>query len=212
MRGAAEEIVGTALSRIGLAHEVRFAGPFKRMLAAAEAGEIDIVVESKRLPEREIFLAYSPQPIFINSIAIFYHKGRTLRLHRREDLIGLRGGIVLGNRFGGDFDEFLQTRLSYETVPHFESAFNMLAEDRLDYFVTSYYPGMFYLKRHHLQEKFLTAPFFAVQTENFVAMSKKSTCLGNFDRLNATLAAMIRDGDVKKILSKALKMQRIAHR
>jgi len=80
MQGAAEAIVGAALRQLGLPYEIRYAGPFKRELAAAETGEIDIVAELKKTPEREAYLAFPTTPIFVNPVAVFTHRGRNLTL------------------------------------------------------------------------------------------------------------------------------------
>ena len=177
LRGAAETIVGAALDRIGLPFEIRYVGPFKRVLAAAESGEVDVIAELKKTPEREAFLAFPSTAIFVNPVAVFTHRSRNLRLPRREDLVGLRGGIVLANQFGGDIDAYLQ-QLSIEEVPRLDLGLKMVEMDRLDYFVTSYYPGMTYLLDRGWEAAYTVQRPFLIATENFVGISRMSRCSG----------------------------------
>lgn len=140
MRGAAEAIVGAALDRIGVPYEIRYVGPFKRMLAAAEAGEIDVVAELKKTEERERFLLFSSTPVFVNPVAVFTHRSRNLKLPRPQDLVGLRGGMVIANQFGGELDRLVREELTIEEVPRLDLGLGMVEADHLDYFITSYYP------------------------------------------------------------------------
>ena len=208
MQGAAEAIVGAALRQLGLPYEIRYAGPFKRVLAAAETGEIDIVAELKKTPEREAYLAFPTTPIFVNPVAVFTHRGRNLTLPKREALVGLRGGIVFANQFGGGLDEFLAQRLSIEEVPRLDLGLKMLELDRLDYFITGYYPGMTYLLDQGLEGSYVVQRPFVVATDNFVGISRRSRCFARLEGLDAVLARMKRDGELDRIFNAATEVWR----
>lgn len=202
MHGAAEAIVGAALDRLHLRHEDRYVGPFKRVLAAAETGEVDIVAELKRAPDREAFLAFPPTPIFVNPVAVFTHRTRHLALPKREDLVGLRGGIVLANQFGGGLDAFLG-HLSIEEVPRLDLGLKMLEQDRIDYFLTGYYPGMNYLLDQGWATTYTIQRPFIVATENFVGISRQSRCFTQLTGLDQILAKMRRDGEMVRLFNAA---------
>lgn len=203
MRGAAEAIVGAALTRLGLPYEIRYVGPFKRVLAAAELGDIDIVAELKKAPDREVFLAFPPTPIFVNPVAVFTHRSRNLKLRKREDLVGLRGGIVFANRFGGGLDGFLAERLSVEEVPRLDLGLKMVELDRLDYFITGYYPGMTYLLDRGWETTYTAQRPFIVATDNFVGIARRSRCFAQLAGLDAALAEMERDGEIDRLFNDA---------
>ncbi len=208
MRGAAETIVAAALTHMNLPFELREDGPFKRVLADAETGDVDIVAELKKTPEREVFLRFSSTPLFVNPVAVFTHRNRNLELPRREDLIGLRGGIVIANQFGGGLDEFLAQRLTVEELPRLELGLKMLELDRLDYFITSYYPGMSYLiERGWTTTYTIQRPYIAA-TENYVGISRQSRCAAELGSFDGTLATMAQDGEIERLFDAATKSWR----
>jgi len=208
MRGAAETIVAAALDHVGVPFEIRYDGPFKRVLSDAESGDVDVVAELKKTEERERFLAFPSTAIFVNPVAIFTRRGRNLTLARREDLIGLRGGMVIANRFGGDFDQFARERLAIEEVPRLDLGLKMLGVDRLDYFIASYYPGMTYLLDQGREASFTVQRPYVVATENFVGISRRSRCFTELGALDATLAQMARDGEIERLFNTATEVWR----
>ena len=199
MRGVAFDIAGAALRRINQAYETRDAGPFSRVLAEAAAGHVDAVVELKRLPEREPYLAYGKVPIFVNPVSVFTRHGVTLDTAHWEGLVGLRGGMVLGNRFGGRLDEFLVEKASIEEVPRLELGFAMLQLGRLDYFITAYSPGRSWLQDHDGTAAIDIQQPDLVATENYPAFSRASPCLDRLAEFDHALAAMTKSGELQKL-------------
>jgi len=208
MRGAAEAIVGAALDRIGVPYEVRYVGPFKRMLAAAEAGEIDVVAELKKTEERERFMLFSSTPIFVNPVAVFTHRNRDLKLSRPQDLIGLHGGMVIANQFGGDLDRLVKEELTIEEVPRLDLGLGMVEADHLDYFITSYYPGMTYLLDHGWEQIYTIQRPYLVATDNFIGISRRSACVDRLAPLDAALAKMAKSGEIKRLFDGATEVWR----
>src|SRR6516225_9999020 len=58
LRGASISIAQRVLTDLGIAYEVRYVGPFARVMAMAERGEVDMVTTLKKTSEREGFLLY----------------------------------------------------------------------------------------------------------------------------------------------------------
>ena len=200
MRGTSIEIATAVAQRLGLPYDIRYAGPFPRVLLAARNGEIDLISEMKDTPERRAYVAFPRTPIFVNPIAVFTRRDRPILFTRWDDLIGLRGGITLANKFGGGFDEFLAQRLTIEWAPRLESGFAMLAKDRIDYFITGYYPGLAYLIEAGEEAGFEALEPYVTASNNFIGMSKKSSCIGRLADIDAALAELVRSGKVQRIL------------
>jgi polar amino acid transport system substrate-binding protein len=198
--GSAIEIVSLALNRIQLPYAIRYAGPFNKVLDAAKTGEIDLVAELKNTPKRAQYMAFSKVSIFHNPIAVFTRADRQLALNRWDDLIGLRGGITIGNRFGGGLDEFIANRLTVESADRIGLNFAKLSNGRIDYFISSYYPALSYLIREQRESEFNVLQPFAVVSDNFVGWSKISPCVDKLREFDAALSAMVRSGEVRRIL------------
>ena len=99
LQGTSIEIAKRVLEDLRIPFEVRFVGPFPRVIALAE---------------REAFLAYPSIPALSNPVAVFTLRSRPLDFKDKTDLISLRGGVTRGKVFGSGVDEFLKERLFKE--------------------------------------------------------------------------------------------------
>jgi polar amino acid transport system substrate-binding protein len=200
MRGTTIEIAAAVARRLGLPYDIRYVGPFPRVLLAARNGEIDLISEMKNTPERRDYIAFPDTPIFVNPIAVFARRDHPIVFSAWNDLIGHRGGITLANKFGGGFDEFLARHLTIEQAPRLESGFAMLAQDRIEYFVTGYYPGLAYLIRANEEQDFVALEPHVTASDNFIGLAKKSGCIDRLADIDAALAELLRSGEVQRIL------------
>jgi len=190
LRGASVDVVLTVLRAINLPYELRYAGPFLRLLHNAELGEVDIITELKRTPDREVYLAYAETPIFANPTSVFVRAGEPIRgFVGRESLRGLKGGVTRGTRFGGDLDEYLAAQLNVEVGPGIRENFSKLEARRFDYFVSPHYPAMTYLVTSGLENRFEVLKPYVAEANAYVGWSRKSPCL---DRLQVFDAALER--------------------
>lgn len=199
-RGSAMEIAERALHRIKVPYEIRYVGPFQKVLEAAKEGKVDLIAELKNTPERRAYLTYSDVPIFANPVAIFTRADRKIPYESWDDLVGLKGGITVDNKFGGGLDEFVTNRLTVETNSRIGLNFSKLASGQIDYFINSYYPALSYLVRERKESEFRLLQPFATTSDNFVGWSKASPCIGKLTEFDAALSAMVRSGEVRRIL------------
>lgn len=132
--------------------------PWKRVLQAAEAGQLDIILPLRINAERARYLRFGKQAAFENPIVVFTRKDSSLRYQSWESLKPYRGGISLGDVFGDGFDEYLASQLSVEPAPNMESNFKKLALGRIDYFITGRYVGMAYLQKENLHQLITDMP------------------------------------------------------
>ncbi|HZG18391.1 MAG TPA: transporter substrate-binding domain-containing protein [Herbaspirillum sp.] len=200
LTGASIEIATRALAALDIPYEVRYVGPFHRVLKEAESGEVALISSLKMTPERQQYLAYATVPLFRNPIAVFVARDRRFSYAGWKDLIGKRGAITLGNQFGGGFDEFMRDNLIIETAQKVYMNFTKLDSGRIDYLITGYYSGMIYLNQTGQGGNFLPLRPFVSETDNFIAMSKASPCVKYLPRINAQLEAMQKRGELRAVL------------
>lgn len=132
--------------------------PWKRVLLAAEQGQVDIVLPLRINAERARYLRFSRYPAFENPIAVFVRQRQPIRYTGWDSLKGYRGGISLGDVFGDGFDQYLAANLKVETAPDMASNFRKLALGRIDYFITGRHAGLAYLNRHKLATAIIDLP------------------------------------------------------
>ncbi|CAN5486486.1 transporter substrate-binding domain-containing protein [soil metagenome] len=202
--GSAIEIASLALERIHMPYQIRYVGRFPQVLEQAKLGKVHLIAELKNTPERQEYLAYSSVPIFTNPIAVFIRSDHKLAYQTWDDLVGRRGVMTASNKFGGGFDEFLKRRLTVDIAETIAASFANLATGQADYYVNSYYPGIFYLKQEGLEADFKALQPFVTATENFAAWSKASPCADKRSEFDAVLMAMVRSGEVRRMLDSNL--------
>lgn len=203
LQGASVEIAKRVLSELNIPFEVRYMGPFPRLISLAEKGEVDMVATLKRTPEREAFLLYPKTAALSNPVAVFGFRERPFRFAERSDLVGLRGGITRGNVFGGGVDEYIRDRLTVEESSNPESNFDKLALGRLDYFITGYYTGMALLLKRGDEERFVVKEPFLTDTPNYLALTRLGKCADKLEQIDARLALLKKTGVLDELIRRS---------
>jgi polar amino acid transport system substrate-binding protein len=203
LQGASIEIAKRVLSDLGLAYEVRYQGPFPRIMSLAERGEVDMVATLKKTPEREAFLLYPKTPALSNPVAVFGARELPFDFNDRVDLVGLRGGITRGNVFGGGVDEYLKDKLNIQESNSPESNFEKLALGRLDYFITGYYTGMAILLKRGDEERFVVKTPFLVDTPNYLVVTRNGKCADKLEQIETRLALLKKNGVLDELIRKS---------
>lgn len=202
LTGASIDIATHALAALHIPYEVRYVGPLQQVIKEAEDGTLDMVSSLKDSPERQRFLAFTNTPLFTNPIAVFVAKDRAFDYVGWKDLIGKKGGVTQGNRYGGGFDEFMKANLKVEPAQKVYINFTKLESGSIDYLITGYYSGLLHLAQTKQSDKFVPLYPYISETNNFIALSKASPCVGYLPQLNAQLATMQRNGEFDAILKR----------
>lgn len=200
LQGASIEIAKRVLGELKIPYEVRYVGPFARVVKLAERGEVDMIATLKKTPEREQFLLYPQLPALSNPVAVFQARERPFPFQGRADLVGKKGGITRGNMFGDDFDQFLKTELKIESADNPESNFNKLALGRIDYFITGYYTGMAYLLKRGDEQRFAPMSPYLVDAPNYLVLTQKGRCADKLEAIDAKLAQLKKAGVIDELI------------
>ncbi len=203
MHGASIAIAKRVLDDLKIPYEVRYVGPFPRVMVAAERGDIDMVATLKKTPEREVFLLYPKTPALANPVAVFASRERPFEFRTRADLVGLRGGITRGNVFGDGFDDYLKQHLDVESANSPENNFSKLGAGRLDYFITGYYAGMAYLLKRGDEERFVAKSPFLVDTPNYLVLTRNGQCAAKLEAIDQRLAQLKKSGVLEELIRQA---------
>lgn len=204
LQGASIEIAKRVLSDLKIPYEIRYLGPFPRVIAAAERGDIDMIASLKRIPEREVFLLYPQTAAFSSPVSVFTARERPIKFRDRNDLIGKKGGKTRGNLFGSDLDDFIKSHLTVEEANLPENSFNKLALGRIDYFLTGYYTGMAILLKRGDEASFIANAPFLVETPNYLVLAKNGHCADQLERIEAELAMLRKSGALDDLVRKSV--------
>lgn len=200
LQGVSIEIAKRVLNDLNIPYEVRYVGPFPRVISLAERGEVDMIATLKRTPDRDLFLLYPETPALWNPVAVFTARHREFEFKDRSDLIGRRGGITRGNLFGDGFDDYLKANLTVEEANTPDNSFAKLSAGRIDYFITGLYTGMAYLLKRGEEEKFTALPHFVTEAPNFIALTRRGACADKLAQIESRLAYLKKSGVLAELV------------
>lgn len=207
LTGASVDIATRVFTRLGVRWELQYLGPWPRVLSAAEHGGVDVVTTLKDTPERRAFLDFT-KPVLSNPIAVFVTVDYPINFLGRESLIGRKGGLTRGNRFGDDADRFVRERLDVEELNDPETGFRMLMADRIDYFLTGLHAGRATLIHTGLEGRIIALAPYLAETSNAIGFVRNSPCRALLPAANRVLDEMISRGEIKQILDRNLERWR----
>lgn len=204
MRGASIDLARRVLDEMQVPYEIRYVGPWPRVLKMAEAGKVDVVMSLKNTPDRREYMEFAPTPSFSNPMAVFVRQDNAFSFTRWEDLIGKHGGVNTGDHYGEGFDEFLQEHLQVEATTEMAANFRKLAIGRIDYYVTGLYPGLAYLAENPGKVPLQALPRPINLGVVHVGFSRKSPCLHLLPEFERRLRHLVERRETNKLLDKYL--------
>ncbi len=175
--------------------------PWKRSLVMADEGSVHLLLSLRITSERMKFLNFTTNKAFPNPIVVFTRKNAPINFKKWNDLKKYRGGISLGDTFGGGFDEYLKNELTVDTAADMSANFKKLELGRIDYFVSGYYLGIAYLKSNNLANIIALSPPISNQ-DIYFGFSKKYTDQYVIDYINSKLKELDKKGVPEKLLKK----------
>lgn len=185
--------------------------PWKRALALAEEGKVDLLLSLRNTPERQIYLDFLQHRAFPNPIVVFVRQDRAFSFQSWKDLKGKRGGVSLGDTFGAGFDTYWRTELQIEEAPSLEENFKKLAAGRIDYFVSGLFPGKSYLDRQGLGKQIVAIGKPISNQDIYFAFSRKFICPALKAHLELRLEELDRKGVPERLLRKHLEIYARGH-
>lgn len=200
LQGASIDIARRVLTDLKIDYEIRSVGPFPRVMALAERGEVDMVATLKKTPEREAFLLYPKTVALQNPVAVFTTKDLPLAYKDKSDLVGLRGAMARGNVFGNGVDEYIKDKLSVQEVNRPDASFSLMQLGRADYFITGYYTGMALIWKRGDEALFVAKEPYLVDTPNYLALTRHGKCADKLDQIDARLAVLKKTGVLDDIV------------
>lgn len=207
LTGASVEIATRVFTRLGVRWELQYLGPWPRVLSAAEHGDVDVVTTLKDTPERRAFLEFT-QPVLNNPIAVFVKVDYPINYLGRDSLIGRKGGLTRGNRFGEEADRFIRERLDVEELNDPLTGFRMLMAGRIDYFMTGLHAGRATLIEAGLEGRIVALAPYVAETGNAIGFVRNSPCRALVPAANRVLSEMVARGEIKQIVDRNLERWR----
>jgi len=140
--GANADLLEQIGKAIGVDIRVIYTGSWARAQEEARLGRVDLIAGAFLTPARMETMDYVHPAFLTTDSVVWTRKDTTIPYTRWEDLRGLKGGTLVNNSFGAEFDSFAKQQLTLEEVPSLTQAFQKLLLKRSDYVIYEHYPGL----------------------------------------------------------------------
>ena len=190
LTGASIDVTSSIFRRLGLAVNIEYVGPWKRVLKSAELGKIDFIPALKKNAERQQYLHFTSTPFAANPVAVFVRVDDMPDVHSLDDLKGKFGSINAGDRHGEPVDSFVDSQHNMQRIHGLSQNFQMLKLERTDYFITSQLVGTEYIKANNIEHFFGAAIVFnSTEVHNAFTHAFATACpdiVAGFEKALAT--------------------------
>ena len=208
--GVGPEVVETIFTELGVSVESRVY-PWKRVLMLAERGDIDVIAGLYFTQERTDYLEYFEPHYTVNEQVIIVAKGKVFPFNKWDDLIGLKGGSLVGDSFGEEFDKFITEKLNIEGVGTLIQGFKMLVKGRIDYMPVSRDLAEIQARKVGVRNDIEILPMPINSEKMYMGISKKSPFLKYLPKVNQRLKQLNEQGVIEKLTLKYLKIVSSEH-
>lgn len=173
--------------------------PFKRALVYMKNGEIDVLFGLLRTHDRERYIEYIDPPYKKKSNKAFYVvRGGEHIINTHEDLYGLTVGAKIGVRYFHKFDT--DTQIKKVEVSTYQQNIEKLLHGRIDVFICTDSQGDYLIQSLGLNSRISKSPYcFTQNNPAYIGISKKSSLLGEKEKMEAVLRTMVKEGEVSRI-------------
>ncbi|HEN8798301.1 TPA: transporter substrate-binding domain-containing protein [Pseudomonas putida] len=140
--GANADLLKYLGKQLGLEIDVIYAGPWSRAQEEVRTGRIDLLAGYFQTDARRQQMDFVAPPFLHTPSVVWVRRDNAFAYRQWADLAGRKGGTLVNNSHGQEFDDYAKANLTLEAVPGARQAFEKLMHKRSDYVVYEQYPGM----------------------------------------------------------------------
>lgn len=203
LTGYRVELLQQLFKRLNCPLQIRTDVPWKRSLLLLQSGELDLMVNSSKTPERERF-AYFSKAADAEYVALYQLQKQhgSIRLANLTEAFSghYNIGLIRGNHYGAELNQRLQDEaIAGHLVEAIDkpALYQMLLRQRVDFYLDYYPNGLFALRDEGLDERIVHVPASVqhIGTSHYM-FSKQSVSAAFVRAFDAELARMLADGTV----------------
>ena len=199
VRGLAPTVVRELFGRLGYEVEMVVLGNWKRCLLDAAEGRVDVVL-AYNSDQRDQGMRFSRVPVLREEVAVFVNRQRPVKFERLQDLAGYRGGLLFGESYGPEFDQFVARHQNIEWVSSSQQNFGKLIRGRIDFVIQERRTGQLFVERLPGGEDIQALPAALSVDYLRVAVSRHSRLSQHMAQIDEQLQRMTDSGEIERWL------------
>lgn len=199
--GGVVEIVREVMSRLD--HQVSIkVFPWTRALKMVRTGKADAIFTAYKNPERELFLYYSQEILFPQSVYFYKRKGDDSTFDGNlSTLQEKKIGVVSTISYGQIFEKHKQN-LRLDRAANLEQSFGKLLKMRIDLVPSDINVAEYTLEKLGVSDEIVRIPTKLESVPSFIAFSRKRKLSMLRDEFDRELKKMKRSGEYFTLLEK----------
>lgn len=199
LTGLAPAVTQQLFAELGYSVKLRAGYNWKRCLLEVQQGNADIVVAAYRIPSREAYLWFSNQPVIADQVALFVNRKTPLSFKTLDDLQGKVAGLLLGDSFGENLDQFLLHNTRIEYVSRNRQNFEKLAHQKIDFMPIGLLSGRLQSRKLGFHEQVMPLDYRVSTEFYFLAVGKNSGLQQHLPFINRRLQEMHHNGTINRL-------------
>ncbi|MEH6472663.1 MAG: transporter substrate-binding domain-containing protein [Halopseudomonas sp.] len=197
--GLAPEVSRILFNELGYEVELKADSNWKRCLREVEQGSADIVVAAYRIASRERYLHYSSQPVIADHVTLFVNRNKPFVFNQLDDLRGKTVGLLLGDSFGDEFDDYLLNNNPIEYVSSGRQNFGKLALGRIDFMPLGRLSGELQAKKLGIYDRIMSLDRVVTTEFYYLAVGRNSGLDQHLPYINRRLEEMHQNGTLNRL-------------
>jgi len=199
MAGVGADAIVEIGKRIGVPIVLSYEGPWKRTLRALEIGEIDLIYALYKTEQRREIYDFTI-PYFTDPVVIVRNPQYQSRIKSRKDLPYFKGAATMGDSFGNDIDNLIDTKLDVQRVRNYAILLKLIASDRVNYGIAPLWTIKGHIRRNAYHDEIAIVDNALAAENMYMAFSKNSPCRKYLSKINEELSKMMAAGDIDRLL------------
>lgn len=181
---------------------------WQRCLKEMELGNVDVATAMYKVADRQSYNYYLSTPIVKEPIVLFYNIHRPQYFESKTDLEGKILGVILGDSYGDEMDQWIESHMQVEYVSTGEQNFAKLIRERIDIMPLGRYGGQ--LQNERLGYQDVIVPLKRPLTTDYwyIAISKKSLLASLRAELDEALQQITAQTDIGELMAEYAKQYR----
>lgn len=199
LRGLAPTVVRELFGRLGYQVEMVVLGNWRRCLLDAAEGRVDVVL-AYNSDQRDQTMLFSSVPVLREEVAVFINRQRPVKFEKLQDLASYRGGLLFGESYGTEFDQFVARNKNIEWVSSSQQNFGKLIRGRIDFVVQERRTGQLFIESLPGGEDIQALPAALSVDYLRVAVSRHSELSQRMTQIDQELQHMTEAGEIERWL------------
>ncbi|MCU1760830.1 transporter substrate-binding domain-containing protein [Pseudomonas sp. 14P_8.1_Bac3] len=202
VRGLAPSVVQKLFGELGYEVEIVVLGNWKRCLLDAAEGQVDVVM-AYRTAQREQSMLFSTLPVLREEVALFINRQHPVQVERLQDLTRYRGGLLIGESYGVEFDRMVAQHNNIEWVSENRQNFGKLIRGRIDFITQERRTGQLYVENLPGAQDIVALPNALSVDYLRIAVSRRSPLARRMPEIESQLQRMVDAGDIERLLNES---------